>query len=173
MNEPKCKNGGDWRDCPLSNCQSKMACCASPTSRNGKLSTPRTDAARHNMGSVTEPHYVVDEEVARQLERELAQAHAAVREANSPHAREKRLALIEEIERLKQSHGPSNEGWKIVPSDEPLGAFLTGQPGKVIYAIDERGVPLNTPFRVWRMQLPELPSFDATPNVQSGDVRDE
>ena len=128
----------------------------------GSSDTPRTDAARHNMGSVTEPHYVVDEEVASDMERELAEAQAAVREANSPHAREKRLALIEEIERLKQSHGPSNEGWKIVPSDEPLGAFLTGQPGKVIYAIDERGVPLNTPFRVWRMQLPELPSFDAT-----------
>lgn len=36
--------------------------------------TPRTDAAEHDMGSVSEPHYVVDVEVARQLERELARA---------------------------------------------------------------------------------------------------
>ena len=36
--------------------------------------TPRTDAASHNMGSVLEPHYVVDVEVARNLERELAEA---------------------------------------------------------------------------------------------------
>ena len=36
--------------------------------------TPRTDAASHNMGSVLAPHYVVDVEVARYLERELAEA---------------------------------------------------------------------------------------------------
>lgn len=36
--------------------------------------TPRTDVAQHNMGSVAEPHYVVDVEVARDLERELAEA---------------------------------------------------------------------------------------------------
>lgn len=39
--------------------------------------TPRTTAARHNMGSMLKPHYVVDEEVAAQLERELAAALAA------------------------------------------------------------------------------------------------
>ena len=38
--------------------------------------TPRTDAAEHNMGSVIKPHYVVDIEVARDLERELAEAIA-------------------------------------------------------------------------------------------------
>jgi hypothetical protein len=36
--------------------------------------TPRTDIAQHNMGSVAEPHYVVDVEVAQGLERELAEA---------------------------------------------------------------------------------------------------
>ena len=36
--------------------------------------TPRTDVAQHNMGSVVEPHYVVDVEVAQGLERELAEA---------------------------------------------------------------------------------------------------
>jgi hypothetical protein len=36
--------------------------------------TPRTDVAQHNMGSVAEPHYVVDVEVAHDLERELAEA---------------------------------------------------------------------------------------------------
>jgi len=36
--------------------------------------TPRTDIAQHNMGSVAEPHYVVDVEVAHDLERELAEA---------------------------------------------------------------------------------------------------
>jgi len=36
--------------------------------------TPRTDIAQHNMGSVAEPHYVVDVEVAHDLERELVEA---------------------------------------------------------------------------------------------------
>lgn len=38
--------------------------------------TPKTDIAQHNMGSVVEPHYVVDVEVAQGLERELAEAVA-------------------------------------------------------------------------------------------------
>ena len=36
--------------------------------------TPRTDVAEHNMGSVVEPHYVVDAEFSRYLERELVGA---------------------------------------------------------------------------------------------------
>ena len=40
--------------------------------------TPRTNAAQHNMGSIAEPHYVVDVEVARDLERELAEARAEI-----------------------------------------------------------------------------------------------
>ena len=36
--------------------------------------TPRTDVAQHNMGSIVEPHYVVDADFARQLERELVGA---------------------------------------------------------------------------------------------------
>ena len=40
--------------------------------------TPRTDAAEHNMGSVVEPHYVVDVEVAHDLERELVEAQANI-----------------------------------------------------------------------------------------------
>ena len=40
--------------------------------------TPRTDAAEHNMGSVVEPHYVVDVDCSRQLERELAEAKAEI-----------------------------------------------------------------------------------------------
>ena len=43
-------------------------------SRFERADTPRTNAAQHNMGSVAEPHYVVDVEVARDLERELAEA---------------------------------------------------------------------------------------------------
>ena len=35
--------------------------------------TPRTDLAQHNMGSVLEPHYVVDADFSRDLERELAE----------------------------------------------------------------------------------------------------
>ena len=38
--------------------------------------TPRTDVAQHNMGSIVEPHYVVDADFSRQLERELAEAQA-------------------------------------------------------------------------------------------------
>ena len=40
--------------------------------------TPRTDAAEHNMGSVVEPHYVVDADFSRDLERELVAARAKV-----------------------------------------------------------------------------------------------
>ena len=40
--------------------------------------TPRTDVAEHNMGSVVEPHYVVDVDCSRQLERELAEARAEI-----------------------------------------------------------------------------------------------
>ena len=35
--------------------------------------TPKTDVAEHNMGSVVEPHYVVDADFSRYLERELAE----------------------------------------------------------------------------------------------------
>ena len=38
--------------------------------------TPRTDVAQHNMGSVVEPHYVVDADFSRYLERELVAARA-------------------------------------------------------------------------------------------------
>lgn len=38
--------------------------------------SPRTDAAEHNMGSVVAPHYVVDSEVVKEIERELAKATA-------------------------------------------------------------------------------------------------
>ena len=41
------------------------------------MSTPRTDAKQHNMGSVTNPHYVVDADDMRDLER----ANARLREA--------------------------------------------------------------------------------------------
>jgi hypothetical protein len=36
--------------------------------------TPRTDVAEHNMGSIMEPHYVVDADFSRYLERELVEA---------------------------------------------------------------------------------------------------
>jgi hypothetical protein len=42
--------------------------------------TPRTDVAQHNMGSIVEPHYVVDIDFARELERELGEAVAKERE---------------------------------------------------------------------------------------------
>ena len=42
--------------------------------------TPRTDVAQHNMGSIMEPHYVVDADFSRYLERELVEAVAAERE---------------------------------------------------------------------------------------------
>ena len=44
--------------------------------------TPRTDVAEHNMGSVVEPHYVVDVEVAQGLERELAEVKEQLRLCN-------------------------------------------------------------------------------------------
>ena len=36
--------------------------------------TLRTDVAEHNMGSIVEPHYVVDADFSRYLERELVEA---------------------------------------------------------------------------------------------------
>jgi DNA-binding ferritin-like protein len=44
--------------------------------------TPRTDVAKHNMGSIVEPHYVVDVEIAQGLERELAEAKEQLRLCN-------------------------------------------------------------------------------------------
>ena len=49
-------------------------------SRFERADTPKTNAAQHNMGSVAEPHYVVDVEVARDLERELVAARAELAE---------------------------------------------------------------------------------------------
>ena len=42
--------------------------------------TPRTNVAQHNMGSIVEPHYVVDADFSRYLERELAEAITKERE---------------------------------------------------------------------------------------------
>ena len=44
--------------------------------------TPRTDAVQHNMGSVAEPHYVVDVDCSRQLERELFEVKEQLRLCN-------------------------------------------------------------------------------------------
>ena len=44
--------------------------------------TPRTDVAEHNMGSIVEPHYVVDADFSRYLERELAEAKEQLRLCN-------------------------------------------------------------------------------------------
>ena len=44
--------------------------------------TPRTDVAQHNVGSIVEPHYVVDAVTCRQLERELAEAKEQLRLCN-------------------------------------------------------------------------------------------
>jgi hypothetical protein len=43
---------------------------------------PRTDVAQHNMGSIMEPHYVVDIDFAQQLERELAEVKEQLRLCN-------------------------------------------------------------------------------------------
>jgi len=45
---------------------------------NDMSDTPRTDVAQHNMGSIVEPHYVVDADFSRDLERELAEAQAEI-----------------------------------------------------------------------------------------------
>jgi len=44
--------------------------------------TPRTDVAEHNMGSIVEPHYVVDADFSRYLERELVEAREQLRLCN-------------------------------------------------------------------------------------------
>ena len=44
--------------------------------------TPRTDIAQHNMGSIVEPHYVVDADFSRYLERELVEAREQLRLCN-------------------------------------------------------------------------------------------
>lgn len=50
--------------------------------------TPRTDLAQHNLGSVLQPDYVVDVEVAQDLERELAAAIASFSEERERAQRE-------------------------------------------------------------------------------------
>ena len=45
--------------------------------------TPRTDARQHNMGSVSSPHYVVDADDMRDLERENARLWKEVEALNS------------------------------------------------------------------------------------------
>ena len=50
--------------------------------------TPRTDVAEHNMGSIVEPHYVVDADFSRYLERELAAAIASFNEERERAQRE-------------------------------------------------------------------------------------
>ena len=45
--------------------------------------TPRTDVAEHNMGSIVEPHYVVDADFSRYLERELVEAREQLRLCNT------------------------------------------------------------------------------------------
>ena len=50
--------------------------------------TPRTDIAQHNMGSIVEPHYVVDVDFSRYLERELAAAIASFSEERERAQRE-------------------------------------------------------------------------------------
>jgi len=47
--------------------------------------TPRTDVAEHNMGSIVEPHYVVDADFSRYLERELVEAREQLRLCNVDH----------------------------------------------------------------------------------------
>jgi hypothetical protein len=68
--------------------------------------TPRTDAAQHNVGSIVEPHYVVDIAFARQLERELAEAR---------NQRDKAIAFL-----------------KVYRNDTPLG----NQPHMIAHEVD-------------------------------------
>ena len=75
--------------------------------------------------------------------------------------------LYEDIKHLLDVQ--SQREWALVPADEPLGAYLTGLPGKMIYAIDERGVPLNALFRVWKMELPLLPEVSQRPQPDASD----
>jgi hypothetical protein len=65
--------------------------------------TPRTDVAQHNMGSIVEPHYVVDADFSRYLERELVAEKEWVRQSTNSNARlEKFLAEAQaEVVRLK------------------------------------------------------------------------
>lgn len=68
------------------------------------------------------------------------------------------IALAEQC--LKEEIARPEAGefkWALVPKDVPLGAFPACSPGTPMYAIDERDVPLNTPFRVWKIDMPPLP----------------
>lgn len=62
--------------------------------------TPRTNAAQHNMGSVLEPHYVVDADFSRYLERELVAARAELAEAVTKE-RERCARVCEDMQRKK------------------------------------------------------------------------
>jgi hypothetical protein len=68
--------------------------------------TPRTDVAEHNMGSIVEPHYVVDADFSRYLERELVEARRQ---------RDKAIAFL-----------------KVYRNDTPLG----NQPHMIAHEVD-------------------------------------
>jgi len=66
--------------------------------------TPIAHAAAHNMGSVAEPHYVVDIQVAQILEHKLAEAQAEIvrltkRKDECSNGWDGALATVQRIER--------------------------------------------------------------------------
>jgi len=73
--------------------------------------TPRTDVAQHNMGSVVEPHYVVDVEVAQGLERELAKARDQ---------RDKAVAVVKTIRKCLVAGA-------VTPSEKAMAAMIAIQ----------------------------------------------
>lgn len=70
--------------------------------------TPRSDAAAHNMGSVAKPHYVVDVDFARQLEREItrlkgeAESWEKVFDRTCEHLAEAKSELAEAIAKERE-----------------------------------------------------------------------
>lgn len=62
-------------------------------------------------------------------------------------------------EALRDAPPPEELQWKLHrDEDGSLGSFLTGRPGEAIYAIDERK---PGPYRVWTLDLPELPPMNS------------
>ncbi len=75
------------------------------------------------------------------------------------HACAEAAALIEKL----------GQGWIPALESESKGVFLTGVPGKPIYAVDERAEP----YCWWRFDLPDLPPPPERPFLTDAELADE
>jgi len=122
--------------------------------------TPRTDVAEHNMGSIVEPHYVVDADFSRYLERELAVAIASIDEERERAQREG-ARVIELQVKLAEAQEELNDRRKFAYAVEQALDGVKGDYVEIIVALrkdaeryrwlrnDKRGRSLSVSSLEW------------------------